>query len=294
MLNGSGVIGMNRVRQQGISIVELMVGSLVGMLMFAGAIHVYVSTIGSSEITLKAAKLNQEMRAILHMVANDVRRAGYWSGSVAGVGATNPFTDTTLGHNLVVSGLGGEDADSCVTFTYNLNVTDGGDNPALIGACTSANCVASLPAPFNNTAVYASKTNIEMFGYRKNGDLLEVLTGLGTSDADAVFECADGDWGVLNDGEMVIMDDLGFTLNSQCTNVTESTRNDCNVVLTPGDTSDDATPTVAADDPDTGDYLLFERDVQLTMTAHLAADVNFNHTLDQSVRIRNDRIMEAP
>ncbi len=155
---------MIRGRQHGLSIVELMVGVLVGMLIFAGAIHVYVSTIGSSDTTLKAAKLNQEMRSIMHMMADEVRRAGYWSGSVAGVGATNPFTNAMLGHDLVVGGLPGEDADSCVTFTYNLNVTEAGDDPILVGACTNSNCVASLPAPFSDAAVYVDKANFEMFG----------------------------------------------------------------------------------------------------------------------------------
>ncbi len=281
-------------RQHGLSIVELMVGVLVGMLIFAGAIHVYVSTIGSSDITLKAAKLNQEMRSIMHMMADELRRAGYWSGSVAGVGATNPFTNAMLGHDLVVGGLPGEDADSCVTFTYNLNVTEEGDDPALVGACTSSNCVASLPAPFNDTAVYDDKANIEMFGYRKNGGLVEVLTALDASDGDTVFDCGDGVWGVLNDGELVVIDDLVFTLGSHCSNVTESSRDDCSAALTPADTSDDTTPADATDDPLTGDYLLLHREVQLTMAAHLAVATTFTNTLSQKVRIRNDRIMEAP
>ncbi len=176
-----------------------MMGVLVGMLLFAGAIHVYVSTIGSSDITMKAAKLNQEMRAIMHMVANDLRRAGYWSGSAAGVGATNPFTDNDLAHDLRIGELTGQTAGSCVTFTYNRNATEAGDNPALVG-------VSAMNAPFNNAAVYAVKTNIEMFGYRRNGDKVQVMTAQATA-----FDCDNGTWADLNDNDVVTITNLTFS-----------------------------------------------------------------------------------
>jgi type IV pilus assembly protein PilW len=254
-------------RQQGFSIVELMIGVLVGLMMFAGAIHVYVSTIGSSDITMKATKLNQEMRAILHMIANDLRRAGYWSGSAAGVGATNPFTDNDLGHDLRIAHLTGPDTGSCVTFTYNRNASEAGDNPALLG-------VTAMNAPFDDNDVYAVKTNVEMFGYRLNGDKVQVL-----SDVHTAFDCDNGTWADLNDNDVVTITSLSFAFNPNppaCTNVTDND-NDCNSVS-----------------PNPGDFLLIERKVDVSLSARLAADTAFTNTITQSVKIRNDRIVQAP
>lgn len=62
-------------RQRGFSLVELMVATVVGLIVSAAVLALVIAIIRSNRQTLQSTRLNQELRATLGVIANDLRRA---------------------------------------------------------------------------------------------------------------------------------------------------------------------------------------------------------------------------
>ena len=52
-------------RQSGVTLIELMIGLLIGLFITGGVLSVYIAISQSSSETLKQSRLNQEMMAAL-------------------------------------------------------------------------------------------------------------------------------------------------------------------------------------------------------------------------------------
>ena len=64
-----------RTRHAGFSLVELMVAMVLGLIVSAAVVALVVAIIHANRQTLQATRLNQELRATLAVIANDLRRA---------------------------------------------------------------------------------------------------------------------------------------------------------------------------------------------------------------------------
>jgi type II secretory pathway component PulJ len=64
-----------RVCTSGFSLVELMVALVVGLVVVGAVLALVVAIMKSNRETLQATRLNQELRATLAVIANDLRRA---------------------------------------------------------------------------------------------------------------------------------------------------------------------------------------------------------------------------
>ena len=62
-------------RPRGFSLIELMVALVVAMIVSAAVLAMVVAIIRSNRHTLQSTRLNQELRATLAMISNDLRRA---------------------------------------------------------------------------------------------------------------------------------------------------------------------------------------------------------------------------
>ena len=62
-------------RHAGFSLVELMVALVLGLIVTGAVVALVVAIIHSNRQTLQATRLNQELRATLAVIANDLRRA---------------------------------------------------------------------------------------------------------------------------------------------------------------------------------------------------------------------------
>ena len=69
----------------GFSLVELMIGIVIGLFLLIGLSSVYISSVRGGRTTTQANELNQEMRALMDIMVNDIRRAGHWEAAVARV-----------------------------------------------------------------------------------------------------------------------------------------------------------------------------------------------------------------
>ncbi|HET6602740.1 MAG TPA: prepilin-type N-terminal cleavage/methylation domain-containing protein, partial [Xanthomonadaceae bacterium] len=76
----------SRQRQGGFSIVEAMVALVAGLIVIGAVLAFTVATVQSNTENVQATRLAQELRALMNLVARDVRRAGYDDLSLERVG----------------------------------------------------------------------------------------------------------------------------------------------------------------------------------------------------------------
>jgi prepilin peptidase dependent protein B len=161
----------NRGRDRGFTLIELMVALVLGLLVVGGVMAVFISTYQANAQNIKMVRLNEELRAVMSMMARDIRRAGVrqlaWQPSL--LGTPNPFANNV---NWVVTKFGSETARSCVTFAYD---SDGDD----------------------------ALTNADRFGYRLNAGAVELRQ--------AGAACTAGGWQNITDENVARILNLNFT-----------------------------------------------------------------------------------
>lgn len=75
---------MNTSRQGGYSLIELMIGLLVGLIVLSAVGYVFITSVKSSKDVLNSYRLNQEMGLLSDLLTGELRRTGYWPISGAG------------------------------------------------------------------------------------------------------------------------------------------------------------------------------------------------------------------
>lgn len=71
--------------QRGLSLVEILVGLVVGLFVVAGGLTMLATFTDENRRLLLEARLQQDLRAASDVITRDVRRAGYWQGAHQGV-----------------------------------------------------------------------------------------------------------------------------------------------------------------------------------------------------------------
>ena len=264
-------------KQSGFSLIELMISVVAGLIVVGGVTSVYLSTIKSSAETLRHAKLNQELSALMQVMANDIRRAGIWQGTSVDYEnpQNNPFSSPNNTKLTVVTSSGTTvdpfntstwptiKEGSCILYAY--------DRP-----------IASALGTVENTDILGFKlATTNSWGYiqiRSSG----VATG---TDNDL---CSTGTWGDLTDPNLIDIDELTFNIgDSACINVSE-----------PNQLDDDGDSTVDEDQerdcydvpPSSGDITTETRQVKITVVGSLVSDASVKRTIEQTVRVRNDHV----
>jgi type IV pilus assembly protein PilW len=69
--------------QRGVSLIELMVTIVVALLLLGGLIQIYLSNKQSYNAQEQLARMQESGRFAMDLVTTDLRRSGYWGGSVA-------------------------------------------------------------------------------------------------------------------------------------------------------------------------------------------------------------------
>jgi len=90
---------MARASQAGTSLVELLLGTAIGLIVVAAAASVVAANQVAARRVQNEARLMQDLRGAAELVGRDLRRAGHWAASASGVrlgdapGAVNPHAD---------------------------------------------------------------------------------------------------------------------------------------------------------------------------------------------------------
>jgi type IV pilus assembly protein PilW len=71
--------------QRGFSIIELMIGIAIGLVIVAAALVALTQTLRENRAVLLEARLTQDLGTAAELMTRDLRRAGHWGDSGAGV-----------------------------------------------------------------------------------------------------------------------------------------------------------------------------------------------------------------
>ena len=259
-------------KQSGVTLVEMLVGMAVGVIVISGGITVYASSVRGGNEALLASKLNQEIGALMHVVANDIRRAGYWGTAITGQADQNPFNlpgSTTLvvlddmNSNTIQPATG---QGTCITYAYDATYVPG--------------------------SVAGAVENTDLFGFRLNGTVVQMRQNGSVDGASCVGgscnSCTNGVWQDVTDPDVVQITQLNFDLSSsQCLNSSEPNEEDDNA----DGIVDDATEQdcyVTNPPVGSGEVTMETREVTITITGQLAADNQVQASAINTVRVRNN------
>ncbi|CAA9892960.1 conserved hypothetical protein [Candidatus Methylobacter favarea] len=126
-------------KQRGFTLIELLISMVIGLIVLAAVLGMFVTMIKSDNDNLKSIRLNQELRSAMSLITRDLRRSGYNGAAAAAVMAgNNPFQDMKF--DILTPPINNA---TCVTYTYDAD-NDGVDDG-----------------------------NSERFGFRLNGGAIE-------------------------------------------------------------------------------------------------------------------------
>jgi prepilin peptidase dependent protein B len=250
--------GRRRSSQCGFTLTELMVGLTVGSLVLSGTTAMYLMTARAAGENIRHARLNQELRAAMEIMQQDIRRAGYWALPEVADPAENPFQSRIgdIEYDLRTGAAIDEPAASCLTYAYDLNAN------ARIGFCDGC---ASIGPPFEDDAY--DRTNMEMFGFRLRGGSIQMRTRR-ASGSELTFDCRSGWWEAITSGEILVTR-LRFSIRTRPVN------------LNPAKARTDICTTA--------DLCQQIRTVEILLAGQLAGDARLHQTLSASIAVRNDR-----
>lgn len=181
-------------KQNGFTLIELMIAMLIGLIVAGATITIYIITIKGSSDTLKSARLNQDLSVAMLVMTNDIRRAGYWGGAITGANlTTNPFTDVMVRD---VGATAGALTGNCITYSYDADAWE-----------------VTVP-PYDPLTDSTAPSASEYFGFRLVNGAIQIKTSGTTSLAPA---CGDGVWVNLTDSDQFTVTSLLFDLTADNT-----------------------------------------------------------------------------
>jgi type IV pilus assembly protein PilW len=259
-------------KQSGLTFVEVLVGMAVGVIVIGGGITIYASSVRGGNEALLSSKLNQEIGALMHVMTNDIRRAGYWGTAMNGQPDQNPFN---------------------LPGATSLVVIDDMNNNAIQAATGQGSCITyAYDATYLPGNVAGTVETTDLFGFRLNGTVVQ-MRQTGTVDGTACVggtcnSCTNGVWLDVTDPDIIEVTQLNFDLsNSQCLNSSEPNEEDDN-----GDgTVDEAAEQdcyVTNPPGGSGEVTMETREVTITVTGRLTSDNQVQATASNSTRVRNN------
>lgn len=146
-----------RGHQLGLSLIEMMVALVVGLVVSGAALALVAAVTKSNSETIRATGLTQELRTTSEIIARDFRRARNVSDPISNV-STTPLLGTCNTIDISTAG--------CVRFGYDCSTTSNGTfkSIGLVGnkvrVLTSSTGVPACPA--SNTGVQISTDAIKV------------------------------------------------------------------------------------------------------------------------------------
>ncbi len=260
---------ITRKQQAGLTLVELIIGLLVGTIIIAGGLRVFTVVIRGQSDNVKLTRLNQDMRAMMDIMVRDIRRAGFVTSDPENNLSSlknNPFFEATT--DIAVYDFDSV-SDSCLVYSYNRDEEDNG-----------------TASPSGVETPLVVDTN-ERLGFRLSNGVLEMRQ---TGDTNA--NCDNSSWKSISD-DAVEITQLQFSLTEKELNVNSMTTDtngdgcydgdgNCNNLCDTGE---------ACNTCSSSDTCLYVRQVTITLTGRLRSDNTVTQTITQRVRVRNDKFV---
>ena len=300
-LNKNNSMDRNISRQLGLSMIEMLVGVVIALISAIFIGNIYITNIKATRDVGSAARLENDLRAAMSLIVEEVRRAGYWGDAIvedaaagtttAGAPDTNPFADTTTA---IGTGKRSTDEadDSCITFGYDRD----GDGGTAYGDIDD-----DEKRGFRHVIIKDAGGNITD-GY------VEVRTELTSGSTLHTCDETSG-WDAITDENVVFIDELLFRVegvvgepSSRCVNTSEVCTTDCEGNALAGGAVMECcwnslcTDTTAVNytAPNSDNRLIEKRLVKITLSGYLKADSEVKKTLEEYVEVRNNRVILEP
>jgi prepilin-type N-terminal cleavage/methylation domain-containing protein len=94
--------------QAGLTLIEMMIALLIGLIITAGVLTIFVSNIKSSTENTKMIRMNQQLRSTMSFITDELKRAGYSGDS----------TNTTFTKQL---NFYSDSDQACLRYAYDVN-----------------------------------------------------------------------------------------------------------------------------------------------------------------------------
>lgn len=293
-------------REAGLSIIELLVGITIGLIITAAATVMMVSTMKSHRNITASAKLNQELGAVMAVMANEIRRAGFrvcdrdtFSCPPNAAGEIAPFLTYAFGEDI---GIGQNVVNGdCILYRYNADVDgDGHDGDASIVDDDDDDDLSE------HRGFRLRNNAIQMTRYPPNHDGIEAKCN---DDPAAVAEYK---WIDLTDPDLIeITGNTGLsfsTAGSKCRNMDKdlywvvgagTTGMACNsgtapVVCTDLSGAACTQTTVNNTLVESGDQIFDNRQILIELEAKLTKDKSVSKNLTTTVKVANPWTGSAP
>jgi len=168
-------------RYLGMSLIEMLIALVINVILLYALIAMSASNITHYNTATNINTLNQQLETSMQLMANDIRRAGYWATASNDINTgqnNNPFMTSST--NVSVNS-----ANNCILFTYDYNKN-------------------GLLSPISSTS------DDERYGFRLSGQTLQ------TRPFGAAFSCtaAASAWENVTNPGIVNITNLTFTLST--------------------------------------------------------------------------------
>lgn len=101
--------------QTGYTLIELMIGIVIGLIVLSGALYVYLQIFKASQSVMASTKLNREFGVLVDTVSGEIRRHGYSAASGGGA-----YQASSLAGLSIVSTA----SASCLFYGYDVEDND--------------------------------------------------------------------------------------------------------------------------------------------------------------------------
>jgi len=107
-------------RQHGLSLVELLIGTALGLLLVAGGITVLLIQLRDNRALVEHSRLMHDLRSASELIGRDLRRAGHWGDAGAGVWMRDSAAASVASNPYAAV----ESTAATVTLRYSLDSTE--------------------------------------------------------------------------------------------------------------------------------------------------------------------------
>jgi len=108
-----------RLKQKGVTLIELLVAGVISLIAASGMVLVMASTLGTGSQTIQMARLTQEMRTGMQIMSRELKRANYHSTYLSCYGNVDCLTTLGLTGHVGTIGITDNGDSDCFWFWYD-------------------------------------------------------------------------------------------------------------------------------------------------------------------------------